>query len=476
MRQKISHMLYQHIIRTFGGVNAMKLVNRARKTFAVVAVLAALGMTLFVVKALETKVSAQTDGYKDLKVFSEVLSALKRSYVEEVDTKELVYGAIKGMLNTLDAHSSFMVPTVYKEMQVDTRGEFGGLGIQIGVRDKRLVVIAPIADTPAARAGIEAGDIILKVDDHEMTPDTSLMDAVQKMRGRKGTAVTLSIYRSSETEPLSFTLIRDVIRIKSVRSKLLEPGIGYVHLTQFQEHTARDLKKAIKDLQKEEIHSLILDLRNNPGGLLNSAKDVSEQFLESGQLIVSIKSRNGEKTEYKASKAESPLDGMPIIVLVNEGSASASEIVAGALQDWKRAVVLGTQTFGKGSVQTILPLSDGSALRLTTAKYYTPSGRSIQNLGIDPDIVVRPEIVQETKASPIVREKDLARHLDNELAPAPKTQDEGTDQAEATPENKEDLLKSIQKDAQLKKAVDLLKGWRIFKQIDPVLSVQKDVG
>ena len=454
----------------------MKLINRARKTFVLMAVLVAFGMTVFVVKGLETGVSARTGGYKPLEVFTEVLSALERNYVEEVDTKELVYGAIKGMLNTLDAHSSFMPPEIYKEMQVDTKGEFGGLGIQIGIRDKRLVVIAPIADTPADRAGIKAGDIVFKVDEHEMTPETTLMDAVQKMRGRKGTAVTLTIYRASEPEPLTFTLIRDVIRIKSVRSKVVEPGIGYVHLAQFQEHTARDLRKAIKELLEKEIHSLILDLRNNPGGLLNSAKQVSEQFIESGQLIVSIKSRNGEKTDYTANSV-SQLDGVPIVVLVNEGSASASEIVAGALQDWKRAVVVGTQTFGKGSVQTILPLSDGSALRLTTAKYYTPSGRSIQNKGIDPDIIVRPVLAQEVKASPIVREKDLARHLANELDPVSDPLNPSSIQlGDKTSIQEEKASKPTEEDAQLRKAIDLLKGWRIFKEIDPVLSAQKDVG
>ena len=444
----------------------MAFLKRVRATFIWLSLAGAFIMALAAGRGLDTRVSAETEDYKELKVFSEVLEALKRSYVEDVDTKELVYGAIKGMLNTLDAHSAFMPPEVYKEMQVDTRGEFGGLGIQIGIRDKKLVVVSPIEDTPAARAGVKAGDIVLKVDDNEMTPETTLMDAVQMMRGPKGTAVTLTIYRESEPEPLTFTLIRDVIRIKSVKHKIIEPGIGYIHLTQFQEHTAKDLRAAITALLDEKIHSLILDLRNNPGGLLKSAQQVSEQFLESGQLIVSIKSRNGEETKYIANSV-SRLDGIPIVVLVNEGSASASEIVAGALQDWKRAVVVGTQTFGKGSVQTILPLSDGSALRLTTAKYYTPSGRSIQNTGIDPDIVVRPEIVKEVADSPIVREKDLARHLpdegegDNLSSPAP-------------PGAPGDRGKTAPQDAQLRKAIDLLKGWRIFKAIDPVLSAKKN--
>ncbi len=451
----------------------MMLKKKVRHTFLLTVMVAIFVVVIFVGRGLETKVSAETDGYKDLKVFSEVLSTLKKSYVEPIDTKELVYGAVKGMLNTLDAHSSFMTPEVYKEMQVDTRGEFGGLGLQIGIRDKQLVVVAPIADTPAAKVGIKAGDVVLKVDEFVMNAETTLMDAVQRMRGPKGTAVTLTVYRESESEELIFTLVRDVIRIKSVKSKVLEPGIGYVRLTQFQEHTARDLSRALRTLLDDNIHSLVLDLRNNPGGLLNSAKEVSEQFLERGQLIVSIKSRDGKKDEYIAGRA-GKLGRMPIIVLVNEGSASASEIVAGALQDWKRGVVVGTQTFGKGSVQTILPLSDGSAIRLTTAKYYTPSGRSIQNKGIDPDIIVKPEVIKEAKTSPIVREKDLARHLQNELDPSadePGSDASGEESQKLTEAG--DFTAEQPKDAQLQKAVDLLKGWRIFKQMDPVISAQQ---
>ncbi len=455
----------------------MKFIKKIRVTFLLTAIFGTIAMTLFVGKGLETKVSAETEQYKDLKIFSEVLSSLKKSYVEPLDTKDLVYGAIKGMLGSLDAHSAFMPPEVYKEMQVDTKGEFGGLGLQVGIRDKRLVVVAPIADTPAAEAGLKAGDIILKVDEAEMTLETTLMDAVQMMRGAKGTAVTLTVKRKSETKPLTFTLIRAIIRINSVKSKVIEAGIGYIHLSQFQEHSARDMKKAISTLLNENIHSLVLDLRNNPGGLLNAAVKISDQFLESGQLIVSIKSRDGNKDEYTASK-NSELGGIPIIVLVNEGSASASEIVAGALQDWKRAVVVGMQTFGKGSVQTILPLSDGSALRLTTAKYYTPSGRSIQNRGIEPDIIVHPEVTKTVATSPIVREKDLARHLVNELDPnadktAPSAQSESDD--EISPEDFDPSVQKANEDTQLKKAIDLLKSWRIFKEMDPILSVKKNL-
>jgi len=452
----------------------MKFIKKIRMTFFLMVIFGTIAMTLFVGKGLETKVSAETEEYKDLKIFSEVLSSLKKSYVEPLDTKDLVYGAIKGMLGSLDAHSSFMPPEVYKEMQVDTKGEFGGLGLQVGIRDKRLVVIAPITDTPAAKAGLKAGDIILKVDDDEMTQETTLMDAVQKMRGAKGTAVTLTIERKSEAKPLSFTLIRAIIRINSVKSKVIEAGIGYIHLSQFQEHSARDMRKAISTLLDENIHSLVLDLRNNPGGLLNAAVKISDQFLESGQLIVSIKSRDGKKDEYTASR-NSELEGIPIIVLVNEGSASASEIVAGALQDWKRAVVVGMQTFGKGSVQTILPLSDGSALRLTTAKYYTPSGRSIQNRGIEPDIIVSPEVSKAVATSPIVREKDLARHLSNELDLDADKSDQAELDDEMKPKGFESSVQKENEDTQLKKAIDLLKSWRIFKEMDPILSVKKNL-
>lgn len=452
----------------------MKLKKRAQITFLLV-ILAFFGMSIFIVRGLETKVSAETDAYEDLRVFTEVLSTLQKNYVEPVKSKELVYGAIKGMLNTLDAHSAFMSPEIYKEMQVDTKGEFGGLGLQIGTKDNKLVVIAPIEGTPADQAGIKPGDIILKVDDHALTKETSLMDAVNKMRGAKGTKVMLTIQRESEKEPMVFTLMRDIIRIQSVKSKVLEPGIGYVRLTQFQEQTAADLTKAISKLRDANIHSLILDLRNNPGGLLTSAVEVSEQFLENGKLIVSIKARDGKKDEYVASKIN-PLKEMPLIVLVNEGSASASEIVSGALQDWGRALVVGTQTFGKGSVQTILPLSDGSALRLTTAKYYTPKGRSIQNTGIDPDITVKPVMTKEAKNVPITREKDLDRHLRNEFQPELEKAEPISNRPVEEEVQPGDASSDKEGDTQLQKAVELLKSWRIFKDLDPKLAVQRKIG
>src|SRR5215831_12061342 len=327
-----------------------------------------------------------TEVYEDLKTFSEVLNAVQKNYVDETKVKDLVQGAIRGMLATLDPHSAYMTPEMYKEMQVETKGEFGGVGIQIGVKENRLAVIAPIEGTPAHRAGIKAGDFITKVND-ESTKDLSLMDAVQKMRGPKGTKVNLTIQRDGTPELLQFTLVRDTIKIESVKAKTLD-NIGYVRLTQFQEATGRDLSKALKQFKEQKVQGTILDLRNNPGGLLTAAVEVSEQFLPSGKLVVYTKGRESKKDEWFA-KGKDQMEDAPMIVLVNEGSASASEIVAGALQDWGRAVIVGTTSFGKGSVQTILPLGDGSGLRLTTAKYYTPKGRSIQSTGIMPDIVVK---------------------------------------------------------------------------------------
>jgi carboxyl-terminal processing protease len=398
-----------------------------------------------------TAVSATGEGYEELKTFTEVLSMVKKYYVEEVKTKDLVYSAIKGMLGSLDPHSSFMPPEAYKEMQVETKGEFGGLGIQVGVKDKTLTVIAPIEDTPAYRAGIKAGDKIVRIN-KESTQDMTLEDAVSKMRGAPKTSITIGILREGWKEPKDFTIVRDIIKIKSVKSKVLEDKIGYIKLRQFQEMTASDLSSALKKMEGEKVNSLVLDMRNNPGGLLNSAIDVASQFLPKGKLVVYTKTRSGEKSEF-FTDGESYFD-KPMIVLVNQGSASASEIVAGALKDWSRAAILGTQTFGKGSVQTVIPLSDGAGLRLTTAKYYTPKGISIQNTGITPDIVMKIEAKNGEKEHPVLREKDLARHLQNEQS---QTKPEEVEMAPIEVDEKDDV--------QLQRAVDILKTWNIFKEI-----------
>ncbi len=398
-------------------------------------------------------VGAEGEGYEDLKVFTETLTMVKKNYVEEVKTKDLVYGAIKGMLSSLDPHSSFLNPEAFKEMQAETKGEFGGIGIQIGVKEGMLTIIAPIEDTPAYRAGLKAGDKIIKVN-NESTKNMSLHDAVSKMRGAPKTPVTITIVREGWKETKDFTLVREIIKIKSVKSKLLEDGIGYVRINQFQEQTAEDLSSALEKLKQENMNSLVLDLRNNPGGLLNSAVSVTSQFLSDNKLVVYIKGKKGDRAEYNTSD-ERPSYDVPMIVLVNEGSASASEIVAGALKDWNRAVILGAKTFGKGSVQSVIPLSDGSGLRLTPAIYYSPKGTSIQATGIIPDIVVKLELKEKGKEHPVIREKDLERHLEN---------DEDKEELKE-PEEMAPIEVEEKDDTQLQRAIDLLKTWKVFKEL-----------
>jgi carboxyl-terminal processing protease len=414
-------------------------------------VIGVLGAALAVGVVSSQIVNAQGT-YEDLRSFVDVLNVIKKNYVDEVKTKDLVSGAIKGMLSSLDPHSGYMSPEAFKEFQVETKGEFGGLGIQISMKDSILTVIAPIEDTPAYMAGIKAGDKILKIDG-ESTKNMSIQDAVSKMRGPKGKPVTLNIFREGWTEPKDIPIVRDIIKIKSVKSKMLKDDIGYIKLTQFQEMTSDDLTKALKDLKEKGMKSIILDLRNDPGGLLNSAVDVAGQFLPPKKLVVYIKGRTGDKIEYFTEGDDPTYTDLPMVVLVNQGSASASEIVAGALKDWNRAVIVGIQTFGKGSVQTLIPLSDGAGLRLTTAKYYTPSGVSIQNVGITPDIVVKLE-AKDGKGISVIREKDLEGHLQNEKnIQAPDDED------------KVPLEVQEKDDVQLQRAIDALKTWEVIDKL-----------
>lgn len=413
--------------------------------------------------------------YETLEVFTEVLSHIQNNYVKEVDSQELVYGAIKGMLKELDPHTSFMTEEMYKEMQIDTKGEFGGLGIQIAVKDGILTVIAPIEDTPAYRIGIKAGDQIVMVNE-EPTSEMSLMDAVKKMRGLKGTQVTITIMRKGFKDPKDFTITRDIIKTKSVKYEMIEEKIAYIRLTQFQERTSTDLENALKDLNvgEGELDGLILDLRNNPGGLLDQAVGVCNKFLKDGELIVYTEGRKKNQNLRYTAHGRSAVPDFPIIVLINGGSASASEIVAGALQDWGRAVILGTQSFGKGSVQTVVRLNDGSGLRLTTSEYFTPSGRSIQAKGITPDIEVEwEEAVKEdnnSNKSPHFREKDLKHHLESEEEKKERengiVEEEKENEEEEENEEKEEE-KIVKRDNQLQRAVDLIKSWIIFKGSSP---------
>lgn len=425
-----------------------------RTILIVIVILAVASAGISIGRWTVTSVNAEGDIYEELKLFSEAISLVRKNYVEEVKPKELIYGSIKGMLGSLDPHSSFLTPEQYREMQVDTKGEFGGIGIQIGIKDGMLTVIAPIEDTPAYKAGIKAGDKIIKING-EFTKDMSLQDAVSKMRGVPSSTVKITILREGWKETRDFTIAREIIKIKSVKSKILEEGIGYIKINQFQEQTSTDLSQAMNKLHQARITSLVLDLRNNPGGLLNSAIDVSSQFLPSGKLVVFIKDKRGEKIEYKSTKSNGNA-ALPMVVLVNQGSASASEIVAGALKDWNRAVVIGTQTFGKGSVQSVVPLTDGSALKLTTAKYYTPKGVSIQTTGIVPDILVKADLKNGEKGRPVIREKDLERHLKN----GEEREDKSSEPEEIIP-----IEIDEKDDTQLQRAIDLLKTWKVFKEL-----------
>src|SRR5262245_27014243 len=368
------------------GEASMGPIRQVRKVVTVSALLIVLTLSLGGAVASKSNDSSAT--YENLKLFTEVLSIIQSQYVDEVPPKDLIYSAIKGTLRGLDPHSSFLDPEMYKEMQVETSGSFGGLGIEITLKDDVLTVVAPIEGTPAYRAGIHPGDRIVKIEGLS-TKDMQLTDAVKRMRGKPGTKVTISIVREGWTEPKDFPITREQIRVQSVKSQELEPGLEYIRLRQFQEQTASDLDNALESFSKgKKIQGLVLDLRNNPGGLLNSSVEVVEKFVDSGRLVVYTEGRVRNQNMRFQANAKRAFTDFPMVVLVNQGSASASEIVAGALQDWGRAVVLGTQTFGKGSVQTIIPLSDGSGLRLTTAKYYTPKGRSIHGKGLTPDIIV----------------------------------------------------------------------------------------
>jgi len=390
----------------------------------VAGILIALQLPAF---AEKTAAPSQTAGLpiQDLRTFAEVFNAIKQGYVEPVEDKKLINNAISGMVSNLDPHSTYLDAEAFKELQVGTHGEFGGLGIEVGMEDGFVKVIAPIEDTPAARAGLKTGDLIVKIDDTSVKGLT-LNEAVKKLRGKPKTQVTLTIARKGMTKPLIVTLTREVIKVQSVKFKMLEPGYGYVRITQFQENTTSALVNAVNQLYKNgPLKGLILDLRNDPGGLLNAAVGVSAVFLPADELVVSTDGRAPDANHNFYAKPEdyqhgredelrnlpSGIKTVPMIVLVNGGSASASEIVAGALQDYKRATVLGTQTFGKGSVQTVLPLPGNTAIKITTARYYTPKGRSIQAKGIEPDVEV-----EETPGAKKngLREADLGGHLINE--------------------------------------------------------------
>ncbi|MBF0427096.1 MAG: PDZ domain-containing protein [Magnetococcales bacterium] len=441
--------------------------------------------------------------YEKLKVFSEVYDQIKQNYVEEIDNKKVLYGAVSGMLKTLDPHSSFLPPESFKEMKTETQGVFGGLGIEITRGNRAIKVVSPIEDTPAFRAGMKAGDLIIKIEE-ESTQEMDLMEAVKRMRGKPGTEINLTVMRKGEPKPLTFKLVRAVIKVHSVKWRVESGNIGYMRIIQFNEQAYPLLRSSLDEMKnqvgKGSLRGLVLDLRNNPGGLLDQAVQVADAFLESGRIVYTKGRIPGKDMSFDAQPGDLS-DGVPMVVLINGGSASASEIVAGALQDHKRAVILGTQSFGKGSVQTIFPLSDGSGLRLTTAQYFTPNGRSIQAKGITPDLVVEDlSFGARREAADRPKEKDLKGHLKNEdegegLPGEDEFAEQGKDpeKLKEKPKDKEksggkekesDKDKSKEKegekdkdvadadkitghskeDYQLQRALDLLRGYQVFSR------------
>jgi carboxyl-terminal processing protease len=428
---------------------------------------------------------------EELRAFSEVFGRIKSDYVEPVSDKKLITEAITGMLTGLDPHSAYLDADSFKDMQVSTQGEFGGLGIEVGMEEGLVKVESPIEDTPAFEAGIKSGDLIFKIDG-ALVKGLTINDAVKKMRGKPGSKIELTLIRKGEPKPLVISLIRAVIKVKSVKPKLVEAGYGYIRLTQFQEHSGENIASAIENLYKEnegDLKGLVLDLRNNPGGLLTAAVGISAAFLPKDALVVYTEGRiedakmrlsatpddysRGSKGDYLKNLPEA-IKNVPMVVLVNGGSASASEIVAGALQDHKRAVVMGTQTFGKGSVQTILPLGNNTAIKLTTARYYTPNGRSIQAKGIVPDILVEDPATQAIDKAFRVRESDLDHHLNNDKQPEEKAKEklnvEDVPDLPAAKPSKEQADKpepaklGSKNDYQLNQALNLLKGLNILRK------------
>jgi len=405
----------------------------------------------------ETSKTSDPIPVEDIRIFVEIFHKIKSDYVEISTDKDLIENALRGMLTGLDPHSSYLDENDYLDLQEGTTGEFGGLGIEVRMEDGFVKVIAPIDDTPAQRAGVQAGDVIVRLDESPVK-GMSLNDAIKTMRGEPGSEIILTVLRDGEDQPITIGIVRDLIKVRSVRSRMLEPGFGYLRISQFQTRTGRDLKRHINNLKSESpagLKGVLLDLRNNPGGILGAAVSVSDAFLETGRIVYTEGRVKDARTQFSAT-APDLLSGAPLIVLVNEGSASASEIVAGALQDQKRAIIMGRQTFGKGSVQTILPIKNNTALKLTTARYFTPSGRSIQAEGITPDIIIDKINIASSQATSAgaVKEKNLNRHLESR-----GNNTNGKTEAAITAPDQPPLAES---DYELYEALNLLKGMNLL--------------
>ncbi|MCG2712681.1 MAG: S41 family peptidase [Candidatus Omnitrophica bacterium] len=447
-----------------------------KKFFAIVIFSMGIRMLLVSGCAYAKPKNLEDDLYHQIEIFSDAITAIQHDYVETVPSKDIIYGALKGMLSALDPYSQFMDPDTFKELQVETEGEFGGLGIEITIRDNLLTIITPLDGTPADKAGLQAQDRIVKIED-KITRDMPLTEAVKLLRGKPGTDVKLTIMRESEESFKEITVTRDIIEIKAVRkAELLKDNIGYIKLTDFSEKTKSDLDLALEKLAKNGMDSLIFDLRNNPGGLLISSVETVSEFLPTGKLIVYTKGREqNQNIEYRAT-GKTDFKNIPLIVMINGGSASASEIVAGAIQDHKRGIILGTKSFGKGSVQTVIPLRDGSALRLTTAKYYTPLGRTINEIGIIPDVSVKVELPREKKEAKKEKnifdkmEKDTNNNKNNEGNKLPvgiETEGETTPdkKMEEKKEEKDEEEEFIRDDNQLRAAINLMNGIKIYNSL-----------
>jgi len=428
---------------------------------------------VFIVRAEdEDIIDNSKELFKQVQLFADSLALISADYVEPVKVKDLIYGAIRGMTGTLDGYSQFLDPESFKEITEETKGEFAGVGIQIGIREGILTVISPIDDTPAFKAGVKAGDLIVKIDD-ETTRDMTIDDAVERLRGKPGTKVTITVIRKGVDKMLSFEITRAVIKLKSIKeARILEDGISYIKLIEFQQRTPEDLKKAIKRLMGEGAKSLVLDLRNNPGGLLDAAVDSADYFLEPGSLIVYTEGRDPEKRVEFISKRKSEFPDLDVVILVNRGSASASEIMAGAIKDNKRGLLVGVPTFGKGSVQTVIPLKDKSALRITTASYFTPSGKNLRDKGVDPDIYVKYYKEEKKKKgkkesqkklkifAELEKQEEEIKDIEKEKVKSKKEKVEGEEPDKEKIE-KQDKWKY---DSQLRAAVNILKGIKIFEE------------
>jgi carboxyl-terminal processing protease len=420
------------------------------------AVFLALAVANFGMTAINQ--AKRNETYKELEIFADALAFVQAHYVDEVPPKDLIYGALAGMLGNLDPHSQFLTPEEYEDLMADTSGHFGGIGIEITLKDHLITVITPIEGTPAWEAGLQPNDRIVKIDDTVLR-DFTLNQAVKMLRGKPGTEVTLAVWREKETKLLTFKIKRAMIEIRDIKeARILEQGIAYIKLVEFSEETPRHFDRALADLKSKGMTALIFDLRNNPGGLLDQAVEVTERFVPKGKVIVSIKGRDPSQDEVFTSRSDSPYKDMPMVVLINEGSASGSEILAGCLKDQKRAILVGSQTFGKGSVQTVLPLRDGSALKLTTSRYYTPSGASIHEKGIAPDVIVPEGPPSASAAGP---EEEAS--LDEIFEGVEKKSDSGA------------LAQLYQRDHVLSRAADIIKGIKVYQQmLQPTASAGRD--